>query len=144
MDINLVKIGNFRKLQKVRADLAENTTVFVGANNSGKTSAMVALRHFLVGRIDFSINDFTLSNWAKLDALGQQWEASEGEEADQPFDWNAVLPHLDVRLDEPERELHYVRAPRRLSTGTSSGVRRLGPRAQHSRLKIAEDVGDHQ
>ena len=27
-----------------------NTTVFVGANNSGKTSAMVALRHFLVDR----------------------------------------------------------------------------------------------
>ncbi|MEM5435945.1 AAA family ATPase [Paraburkholderia diazotrophica] len=108
MNIKLVEIGNFRKLQKVRVDLAEKTTVFVGANNSGKTSAMVALRHFLVGRIDFSINDFTLSNWAKLDALGQQWEASEAEEADQSFDWNAVLPHLDVWLDVPERELHYV------------------------------------
>lgn len=108
MNIKLVEIGNFRKLQKVRVDLAEKTTVFVGANNSGKTSAMVALRHFLVGRIDFSINDFTLSNWTRLDALGQQWEASEAEEADQPFDWNAVLPHLDVWLDVPEAELHYV------------------------------------
>lgn len=108
MHIKLVEIGNFRKLQKVRVDLAEKTTVFVGANNSGKTSAMVALRHFLVGRIDFSINDFTLSNWAKLDELGQQWEALNAEEAEQPFDWNAVLPHLDVWLDVPEGELHYV------------------------------------
>lgn len=108
MQIKLVEIGNFRKLQKVRVDLAEKTTVFVGANNSGKTSAMVALRHFLVGRTDFSINDFTLSNWAKLDALGQQWEAQKAEEAEQPFDWNTVLPHLDVWLDVPEGELHHV------------------------------------
>ncbi|RQU05815.1 ATP-dependent endonuclease [Burkholderia cenocepacia] len=108
MQIKLVEIGNFRKLQKVRIDLAEETTVFVGANNSGKTSAMVALRHFLVGRTDFSINDFTLSNWAKLDVLGQQWEAQKAEEAEQPFDWNTVLPHLDVWLDVREGELHYV------------------------------------
>jgi predicted ATP-dependent endonuclease of OLD family len=108
MHIELVEIGNFRKLQKVRVDLAEKTTVFVGANNSGKTSAMVALRHFLVGRTDFSINDFTLSNWAKLDALGQRWESIEADEPEHPFDWNTVLPHLDVWLDVPEEELHYV------------------------------------
>ncbi|KAB0659229.1 AAA family ATPase [Burkholderia diffusa] len=108
MQIKLVEIGNFRKLQKVRIDLAEKTTVFVGANNSGKTSAMVALRHFLVGRTDFSINDFTLSNWAKLDALGQQWEAQKADEVDPPFDWNTVLPHLDVWLDVQVGELHYV------------------------------------
>lgn len=108
MQIKLVEIGNFRKLQKVRIDLAEKTTVFVGANNSGKTSAMVALRHFLVGRTDFSINDFTLSNWAKFDVLGQQWEAQKAGEPEPPFDWNTVLPHLDVWLDVQEGELHYV------------------------------------
>lgn len=135
MNIKLVEIGNFRKLQKVRVDLAEKTTVFVGANNSGKTSAMVALRHFLVGRIDFSINDFTLSNWAKLDALGQQWEASEAEEADQSFDWNAVLPHLDVWLDVPERELHYVQKilPTLDWAGAPIGVRlRYEPRDEQA------------
>lgn len=42
MHIEHVEIGNFRKLQSVRVDFAEATTVFVGANNSGKTSAMVA------------------------------------------------------------------------------------------------------
>jgi len=108
MHIKLVEIGNFRKLRKVRVDLAEKTTVFVGANNSGKTSAMVALRHFLVGRTHFSINDFTLSNWAKLDALGNQWEAPNAEALEQPFDWNTVLPHLDVWLDVPDGELHHV------------------------------------
>jgi predicted ATP-dependent endonuclease of OLD family len=105
MHIEHVEIGNFRKLQSVRVDFSGETTVFVGANNSGKTSAMVALRHFLVDRTDFSINDFTLSNWAKLDALGASFVAGEDEQA---FDWGAVLPHLDLWLNVPMADLHHV------------------------------------
>lgn len=108
MHIQHVEIGHFRKLQKVRVDLAPKTTVFVGANNSGKTSAMVALRHFLVRRGEFSINDFTLSNWAALDALGIQWTAAEPEAEQAAFDWDSVLPHLDVWLKVPTDELHHV------------------------------------
>lgn len=108
MHIQHVEIGNFRKLQKVRVDFAAKTTVFVGANNSGKTSAMVALRHFLVDQADFSINDFTLSNWAKLDAIAIAWEKYVPGEKEQVFDWDAVLPHLDVWLNVPTEELHYV------------------------------------
>lgn len=108
MHIELVEIGNFRKLQSVRVDLAQATTVFVGANNSGKTSAMVALRHFLVGRKDFSINDLTLSNWANLDGLGVAWEKATAGDAESAFDWNSVLPHLDVWLNVSMGELHHV------------------------------------
>jgi predicted ATP-dependent endonuclease of OLD family len=108
MHIQHVEIGNFRKLQAVRIDFAEETTVFVGANNSGKTSAMVALRHFLVDRTDFSINDFTLSHWAKLDAFAIAWETHFADEEEQTFDWGTVLPHLDVWLNVPTEELHYV------------------------------------
>ncbi|WP_250520394.1 AAA family ATPase [Caballeronia sp. NCTM1] len=125
MRIEHVEIGNFRKLQKVRVDLAEKTTVFVGANNSGKTSAMVALRHFLVGRTDFSINDFTLSNWPKLDALGQQWESPKAGQEDLQFDWDTVLPHLDVWLNVAMDDLHYVQKilPTLDWAGTLIGVR---------------------
>jgi len=42
MPIDNIEIGNFRKLQAVRIDLAERTTVFVGANNSGKARTMRA------------------------------------------------------------------------------------------------------
>lgn len=108
MYIEHVEIGNFRKLQSVRVEFAEATTVFVGANNSGKTSAMVALRHFLVDRTDFSINDFTLSNWAKLDALGSSWETLVAGVAEPAFDWDAVIPHLDVWLNVPIEDLHHV------------------------------------
>lgn len=108
MYIQHVEIGHFRKLRAVRVDLAPKTTVFVGANNSGKTSAMVALRHFLVRRGEFSINDFTLSNWAALDALGIQWTAAMQGAEQAAFDWDFVLPHLDVWLKVQTHELHHV------------------------------------
>ena len=47
MHIEFVEIANFRKLLSARVDLSPQTTLFVGANNSGKTSAMLALRRFL-------------------------------------------------------------------------------------------------
>jgi predicted ATP-dependent endonuclease of OLD family len=65
MHIQHIEVGNFRKLKAVRIDFSETNTVFVGANNSGKTSAMVALRRFLVDRSDFSINDFTLTDTSR-------------------------------------------------------------------------------
>jgi predicted ATP-dependent endonuclease of OLD family len=60
MRIAFVEINNFRKLLAVRIDLTENKTLFVGANNSGKTSALLALRRFLVDRGDIGIHDFSL------------------------------------------------------------------------------------
>lgn len=131
MHIQHVEIGQFRKLQKVRVDLAAKTTVFVGANNSGKTSAMVAFRHFLVRRGEFSINDFTLSNWATVNALGFQWTTAQPGAALGTFDWDAVLPHLDVWLKVSMDELHYVQKilPTLDWAGSLIGVRlRLEPK----------------
>lgn len=48
MRIKFVEISNFRKLKSTHLDLDKKTTILVGANNSGKTSAMVALRTFLM------------------------------------------------------------------------------------------------
>lgn len=131
MHIQYVEIGNFRKLKAVRIDFAETNTVFVGANNSGKTSAMVALRRFLVDRAEFSINDFTLTHWAEIDAIATAWEVvAEGEPIDA-LDWSEQLPFLDVWLNVPTKELHYVQ--RLLPTldwdGACIGVRlRLEPK----------------
>ena len=77
MLISQIELGNFRKLEAVRIDLSQEKTVFVGANNSGKTSAMTALRRFLVEPREFVITDFTLSNWKKLNAFGDAWERGE-------------------------------------------------------------------
>jgi predicted ATP-dependent endonuclease of OLD family len=110
MHIKHVEIGNFRKLKAVRVDFASDKTVFVGANNSGKTSAMIALRHFLVDSSAFAITDFTLSNWKALNESAQQWEnAVAANEPLPPVDWNSVLPFLDVWLHAEFSELRYVR-----------------------------------
>lgn len=108
MRIDFVEVANFRKLLAVRIDIAEKTTVFVGANNSGKTSAMVALRHFLVDHGNFSVNDFTLSHWATIDGVGRAWE--EAADGDNPpvFDWGLVVPSLDVWLSVPDHQVHFV------------------------------------
>jgi len=50
MHIEFVEIANFRKLLSTRVDLSTTTTLFVGANNSGKTSAMLSMRRFLSPR----------------------------------------------------------------------------------------------
>ena len=42
MNIASVHIRNFRKLKNCRIDFGEKETVFIGANNSGKTSAISA------------------------------------------------------------------------------------------------------
>ena len=83
MKIDFIELGNFRKLQSVRLDLADERTIFVGANNSGKTSAMVALRYFLIERNKLSINDFTLGNWHTINEWGRNWDAAY--EAQQPL-----------------------------------------------------------
>ncbi len=96
MHIRLVEIGNFRKLQSVRIDFSEKTTVFVGANNSGKSSAMVVLQRFLVHRTGFSVNDFTLTHWKTIDKVAAIWEKQVPEEEPKLFDWHEVLPCLST------------------------------------------------
>lgn len=111
MRIDFVEIANFRKLISTRIGLSNDKTVFVGANNSGKTSAITALRYFLVERerSSFCFNDFTLSHWPGINAMGAAWEAAHiaKQELPQP-EWGSYLPFLDVWLHVEENEVHYV------------------------------------
>ncbi|VWC20486.1 ATP-dependent OLD family endonuclease [Burkholderia aenigmatica] len=111
MRIEFIEIANFRKLLSARVGLSTERTVFVGANNSGKTSAITALRYFLVDRerSSFCFNDFTLSHWPTINAMGASWEAAHT--ANQPLPdptWDKVLPFLDVWLHVADDEVHYV------------------------------------
>lgn len=126
MHIKHIEISNFRKLRAVRIDMADEKTVFVGANNSGKTSAMVALRKFLVDAGDFSLNDFTLPHWRKLDDHAVAWEKAYVD--DQPLPeiaWDDLMPSLDVWLHVESTELRYVKKflPTIEWTGGLLGVR---------------------
>jgi predicted ATP-dependent endonuclease of OLD family len=110
MRISFVEIANFRKLLSVRIDLAQETTLLVGANNSGKTSAMIALRQFLIERGSFCMNDFTLCHWKTIETVGKLWIAQPPEEAPkyEMDKWQVVCPTLDLWLDVEEGEFHHV------------------------------------
>ena len=97
MRIEFVEIGNFRKLLSTRVGLSSEKTVFVGANNSGKTSAITALRYFLVDRerSSFCFNDFTLAHWPAINAMGAAWEAAHVASQPLPeseWDLGAAVP----------------------------------------------------
>lgn len=116
MLIRFVEISNFRKLLSIRVAFTESTTLFVGANNSGKTSAMLALRKFLLPKnpkkLKFEINDFTLCHWAKINAIGDAWIAARKEERLVPLEveqWSSLVPTLDLWLTVNIGEFHHVR-----------------------------------
>lgn len=68
MKVSGVAIRNFRRLENVQIDIEERETIFVGPNNSGKTSATAIFRCFLGGR-DFKIHDFSVARMADFDAF---------------------------------------------------------------------------
>ena len=72
MRIQSINIQNFRKLLQCHIDFSKETTLFVGANNSGKTSAMDALGKFLAER-NFAFNDITISKRADINKIGEEW-----------------------------------------------------------------------
>ncbi|MCW0921670.1 AAA family ATPase [Pseudomonas sp. RG1] len=111
MQIQHLEIANFRKLLSVRIDLASTTTLLVGANNSGKSSAMLALRKFLLSKATaFRLQDLTLSHLRTIDAIGVDWEADdESLEAPAANEWAHWLPTLDLWVEASQGELHHIR-----------------------------------
>ena len=112
MHIAFVEIQNFRKLKACRIDIAKRETIFVGANNSGKTSAIDALILFpkKSRRKAFATTDFTLSNWSCLDHFGVKWVAAvDDEKPDIAVDsWLPQLPSIDVWLKADAKDLHRI------------------------------------
>lgn len=68
MRVSSVAIQNFRRLENVQIDIEDRESIFVGPNNSGKTSATAIFRCFLGGR-DFKIHDFSVARMADFDAF---------------------------------------------------------------------------
>ena len=143
MHIADIKIRNFRKLKEIFIDLRDYTTVFIGANNSGKTSAMVAMRYFLKQDGDnFNVYDFTLSNHAKIQEIGSKLENEVRKSPDatgiinEPVKrdlslWKNILP-APILPARPRRFGGFVRKLRRLSAVLLPRFAPLKPRCKYS------------
>ena len=65
------------------------TTLFVGANNSGKTSAMDALAKLLANR-SFVFNDITISRRTEINKIGSKWAESDCQQPNDLLDWDKL------------------------------------------------------
>ncbi len=112
MKIVFVEIQNIRKLISCRIEIASQETILVGANNSGKTSAMDAMILFLKKsrRKDIATTDFTLLNWEHINNIGKQWaDADEDSKPDLSLDqWFPYLPSIDIWLKVNDADIHHV------------------------------------
>lgn len=62
MEIQQIRIKNFRRLDDISIQMKHDITLFVGANNSGKSSALLACKKFLTGdRGSIKFSDFSIS-----------------------------------------------------------------------------------
>lgn len=109
MKIDFVRIKNYRKLKNCKIEFSEKETIFVGANNSGKTTAMDALIAFLDKPI-FKIQDFTITNWKDLNTIAEVWVEKENlEDVDKSIKLlEPFLPSLDLWFNVDISELRYV------------------------------------
>jgi predicted ATP-dependent endonuclease of OLD family len=114
MQISALRISSFRRLKNVLIDLAQDISILVGSNNSGKTSTAHALQLFLNSKETFSVHDFNSSCWLAMDEFG---DGVEG----------AVLPKISIDLwfKVEAADLHRVIdfLPRLQWQGSEVGIR---------------------
>jgi len=109
MKIEFIKIKNFRKLHTCKIEFSDKETIFVGANNSGKTTAMEALITFLK-RKEFKTQDFTICHWTELNRIAETWvtNATLKDEDKSIKLLEPFLPSLDLWINIENSELRYV------------------------------------
>ncbi len=131
MKIQSVHIRNFRKLKNCHIDFGERETVFVGANNSGKTSAISAIVWFLKNTEKFTLKEFTATNWSHINALGEQWISDEtvDEELLNPHLWDSLVPSLDIWLTIEDGE--QFRVNHLIPSLTTWNGKKVGVRGQY-------------
>ncbi|MCG7551639.1 AAA family ATPase [Pseudoalteromonas sp. Of7M-16] len=120
MKIEFIDIQNYRKLKSTRIYLGNDETIFVGANNSGKTSAIDALIGFLDQRVKskesseigsqrrFATTDFTLCNWSTLNGYAKSWSDPDNVSGNSLHEWQPFCPSLDIWLKVDVDEIHRV------------------------------------
>ena len=140
MKIQSVHIRNYRKLKNCHIDFDEKKTVLVGANNSGKTSAISAIVWFLKNTDRFTLKEFTATNWAAINEIGEKWleHDSVDEALLDSHQWDNIVPSMDVWINVEDGEQYRQRPCGRCQVDQSQ-PRRLragGRRAQNSRIGV--------
>lgn len=128
MHLSRVSLSNFRRLSNVSIWLDDDISIFVGANNSGKTSVAQAIHLFLAGARDrMSFHDLSACRWADVESFANKEEGT-------------ALPEIaiDLWFDVEENDLHRVidLLPSLNWRGTHVGIRiAFAPQNQEETLQ---------
>jgi predicted ATP-dependent endonuclease of OLD family len=118
MHVHSLAFKNFRRLKDARIDFANDLTIFVGANNSGKTSATHAIELFLSGAKDkFTVHDFCADCWAAFEKL-----PAEGA-SDAEFQFPAISLDIWIAVDADNLYRVVELLPRAAWEGSLVGLR---------------------
>ena len=144
MKIESVQIRNFRKLKNCHIDFGERETVFVGANNSGKTSAISAIVWFLKNNEKFTLKEFTITNWAQINVLGDHW--LEQNPVDEKWLdshlWDVISPSLDVWISVDDGE--QFRVNHLIPSLSSWDGKKVGVRCQYEPVDVKALYADYK
>lgn len=115
MYIEKLMIRNYKKLKSVNICLSQKQNLFIGPNNSGKTSSIEILVKFLTDKKSFNIYDVTIGNWSELNYLFDSYysHVKNDEEFEREELYDSILqllPSLKVILKVKEDELYYVKS----------------------------------
>lgn len=110
MKIQSVHIRNYRKLKNCHIDFGEKKTVLVGANNSGKTSAISAIVWFLKNTERFTLKEFTVTNLALINTIGEKWleKDSVDDALLSSHQWDNIVPSMDIWINVENGEQYRV------------------------------------
>jgi predicted ATP-dependent endonuclease of OLD family len=113
-----VEISHYRRLEKARIFIDPEMTILVGANNSGKTSILLAIRQFLADGPSFGAFDLSVDKWCKLRKLGEAWEALDQDPSlddTSALEWEqhlhdllSCMPAVDLWFDVQIGAFHVV------------------------------------
>ncbi|RSZ55315.1 AAA family ATPase [Massilia atriviolacea] len=121
MHLHSYRLKNYRRLKDAHIELADDISIFVGSNNSGKTSATQAIHAFVTGGRDrLSLYDFSSTCWKTFDEAANINLAANIPEG-------FALPSIDLDLwfevDAPDLYLVIPLLPSTAWEGTKVGIR---------------------
>ncbi|ADX45793.1 hypothetical protein Acav_1876 [Paracidovorax avenae ATCC 19860] len=138
MKLQAYRLQNYRRLRDVVIELDDEISIFVGANNSGKTSAVQGLYSMLRGDAKkFEIFDFSAALWAEIDAIGV---SNPGDE-EAPKKLPCILLDLWFRVDEDDLATAMPLLPSTEWDGKCVGIRvAFEPRDDHELVGRFHDL----
>ena len=94
MRLHAYRLRNYRRLRDVVVELDDQISIFVGANNSGKTSTAQGLQMMIEGKKSkFKLFDFSAPLWKTFDEIGEA-----APDADNPYAFDAFFHKMGTDL----------------------------------------------